>query len=68
MTRTERQNSGVMKGDVGRVVARLKKEPGNDIIADGGPSVVQEFIQRGLADDYQIAVLPVRLLEFTSIS
>ena len=48
-----------MKGDLSRIVARLRREPGKDIIVDAGPSLVQEFIQRGLADDYRIFVMPV---------
>ena len=59
MTRTDWQNSRVMKGDLSRIVARLRREPGKDIIIDGGPSVVQECIKRGLADDYRIVVSPV---------
>ncbi len=50
-----------MKGDLKRIVARLKREPGKDIIVDAGPSLVQEFIRRGLADDYRIIVWPVIL-------
>jgi len=42
-------------------VARLKREPGKDIIVDAGPSLVQEFIRRGVADDYRIIVWPVIL-------
>lgn len=53
------QNSRIMRGDLNKIVSDLKAEPGKDIIVDGGPSVVQEFIQRGLVDDYRIAVLPV---------
>ena len=61
LKKTEWQNSRIMKGDLPRIVARLKREPGKDIIVDGGPSTVQEFIQRGLADDYRIVVWPVIL-------
>ena len=61
MTETEWQNSRIMKGDLGRIIAQLKREPGKDIIVDGGPSVVQECIQRGLADEHWIAVFPVIL-------
>ena len=50
-----------MKGSLTRIVGRLKREPGKDIIVDAGPSLVHEFIQRGLADDYRIAVWPVIL-------
>src|SRR2546428_4319396 len=61
LKKTEWQNSRIMKGDLNRIVARLKQEPGKDIIVDAGPSLVQEFIQRGLADDYRIMVWPVIL-------
>jgi dihydrofolate reductase len=53
------QNTLIMKGDLNRIVARLKREPGKDIIVDAGPSLVQEFIRQGLADDYRILVMPV---------
>jgi dihydrofolate reductase len=58
---TEWQNSRIMSGDLAEIVSTLREEPGKDIIVDGGPSVVQEFIQRGLADDYRMAVWPVLL-------
>ena len=61
LTKTDWQNSRIMGGDLEEIVARLKAEPGKDIIVDGGPSLVQEFIQRGLADDYRMAVWPVIL-------
>lgn len=61
LTRAEWKNSRIMKGDLARIVARLKKEPGQDIIVDAGPSVTQEFIQRGLVDDYWFLVMPVVL-------
>jgi len=61
LKKTEWQNSRIMKGDLARIVARLKREPGKDIIVDGGPSVVQEFMQRSLADDYRMMVWPVIL-------
>ena len=43
------------------VISQLKSEPGKDIIIDGGPSLVQDCIQGGLADDYLILVMPVIL-------
>ena len=61
LKKTEWQNSRIMKGDLSRIVARLKREPGKDIIVEAGPSLIREFIQRGLADDYRIAVWPVIL-------
>jgi len=61
LKKTEWQNSRIMRGDLKRIVARLKREPGKDIIVDAGPSLVQEFIRRGLADDYRMMVWPVIL-------
>ena len=61
LKKTEWQNSRIMSGDLSEIVATLRAEPGKDIIVDGGPSVVQEFIQRGLADDCMMVVFPVIL-------
>jgi len=48
-----------MKGDLSTIVGKLKRERGGNIIAEGGPRLVQEFIRRGLADDYWMVVMPV---------
>jgi dihydrofolate reductase len=40
-----------MSGELSEVVAKLRTEPGNDIIMDGGSSLVREFIQCGLTGD-----------------
>ncbi len=53
------ENSRVMKGDLSTIVAKLKREKGGNIIAEGGPGLVREFMRRRLADDYWIAVQPV---------
>ena len=58
---TDWQNTRIMSGDLSDIVARLKAEPGKDIIVDGGPSLVHDFISRGLADDYRMAIWPVIL-------
>ncbi len=59
LKKAEWQNTRIMKGDLARIVGRLRREPEKDIIVDAGPSLVQEFIQRGLADDYRIFLMPV---------
>jgi ATP-dependent Clp protease ATP-binding subunit ClpA len=38
LKKTEWQNSRIMKGNLNRIVARLKREQGKDIIVDAGPS------------------------------
>lgn len=61
LTETGWQNSRIMSGDLKEIVEKLKAEPGKDIIAEGGPALVHDFIKNGLADDYRIAVWPVIL-------
>lgn len=52
-------NSRILKGDLKRVIAKLKREPGKDIIVEGGPALVRDVINRGLADDYWVLMQPV---------
>jgi dihydrofolate reductase len=56
---TSWENSRIMRGNLGEIVARLKREKGGNIIAEGGPRLIQEFIRQGLADDYWAIVQPV---------
>ena len=53
------ENSRVLHGDLGKILARLKREKGGNIIVDGGPSLISEVIDRKLADDYWLVVMPV---------
>jgi dihydrofolate reductase len=53
------ENSRIMKGDLSKIVAKLKREKGGNIIAEGGPRLILEFLRRGLADDYWLVVQPV---------
>jgi dihydrofolate reductase len=53
------ENARIMKGDLAKIVARLKREKGGNIIAEGGPALIQEFMRRRLADDYWLIVQPV---------
>jgi dihydrofolate reductase len=55
------ENSRIMKGDLAKIVAKLKREKGGNIIAEGGPRVIQEFMRLQLADDYWFIVQPVVL-------
>jgi dihydrofolate reductase len=52
-------NSRIMSGDLSEIVAKLKRENGGNIIAEGGPRLILEFLRRGLADDYWLVVQPV---------
>ena len=53
------ENSRILKGDLSQIVAKLKREKGGNIIAEGGPRLIQEFLRRRLADDYWFFIMPV---------
>lgn len=59
LKRTEWANSRIVKGDLAKIVAKLKRENGGNIIIEGGPRVINEVIRRNLADDYWVLVMPV---------
>ena len=65
-------NSTVIKGDVAEQVAKLKQEPGGDILVNGSRQLVQTLAEHGLVDEYRLMVFPVvlgagkRLFEETS--
>jgi dihydrofolate reductase len=42
-------------------VARLKHEPGKDILAHGGAAFAQSLVRLGLVDEYRLLVHPVAL-------
>ena len=51
--------SRIASGDTAAEVARLKAEPGGEIVAHGGVSFVRSLIRLGLVDEYRLWVLPV---------
>lgn len=53
------ENSRIMKGDLSKVVAKIKKEKGGNIIVEGGPRLILEVIRKDLADDYRVLMMPV---------
>jgi dihydrofolate reductase len=55
------RNARVMSGDLASDIARLKSEPGNDIMAHGGASFARSLVRLGLVDEYQLLVHPVAL-------
>lgn len=52
-------NSRVLKGDLAKIVSKLRREKGGNIIIEGGPRVIHEVLRRNLADDYWFLVMPV---------
>lgn len=56
------QNSTLLKGDVADAVARLKEQPGKDIVVLGSGALVRSLMQRNLIDDYVLLIHPLVLL------
>ena len=53
------ENTTVIRGDLVDTVARLKAEPGQDIIMYGFGPVAETFLRHGLLDEIQIGINPV---------
>jgi dihydrofolate reductase len=51
----------IASGDLGEEIARLKREPGNDLIAYGGARFDQALSRLGLVDEYRLMVQPAAL-------
>ncbi len=55
----EWQNSSLLEGDVAEEVARLKQEPGKNILISGSATLVGSLLQHGLLDELGLMVCPV---------
>jgi dihydrofolate reductase len=51
-------SSRIASGDTEQEIARLKAEPGGEIIAHGGTRFVRSLVRLGLVDRYRFYVLP----------
>jgi dihydrofolate reductase len=51
----------IASGDLAEEIARLKHEPGKDIVAHGGAGFARSLVASGLIDEYQLIVHPVAL-------
>jgi dihydrofolate reductase len=59
LKRLDWENSRVLKGDLAKIVARIRSEKGGNIIIEGGPRLIHEVLRLDLADDYWFLVMPV---------
>ena len=50
--------SRIASGDTAEEIARLKAEPGGEIVAHGGVEFARSLIRLGLVDEYRLLVLP----------
>jgi dihydrofolate reductase len=55
------QNSTLLKGDASETVARLKKEPGKDVLVMGSGVLAGSLIRHNLVDVYKLLIHPLVL-------
>ena len=61
LKKTDWANSRILKGDLAKIIAKLKSEKGGNIIIEGGPRLISDVLRLNLADDYWFLVQPVVL-------
>jgi dihydrofolate reductase len=61
LTKAEWKESRIARGDLSEEIARLKSEPGKDIMTHGGAAFVQALSREGLIDEYRLVISPVAL-------
>jgi dihydrofolate reductase len=54
-------NSTLLKGDAAEAVARLKEQPGKDLVVLGSGALVQSLMRRNLVDEYVLTIHPLVL-------
>jgi dihydrofolate reductase len=59
----EWENSHLIEGDVPEAVAKLKQQPGQDLVVYGSHDLVHGLMEHDLIDEYQLWVYPVVLGE-----
>jgi dihydrofolate reductase len=52
-------NSTLMEGDLAEAVAKLKQQPGKDMVVLGSGVLVQSLARRNLVDEYQLLIHPI---------
>jgi dihydrofolate reductase len=52
------EGSSIIKGNVAEEIAKLKQQPGKDIIIDGSATLVHSLMGTDLIDEYRFLVLP----------
>jgi dihydrofolate reductase len=54
-------NSTLLKGDAAEAVAKLKQEPGKDLVVMGSGELVQSLMRANLIDEYVLLIHPLVL-------
>jgi dihydrofolate reductase len=55
------RNSTLLEGDAAEAVARLKEQPGADLVVLGSGELVQSLMRRNLVDEYLLLIHPLVL-------
>jgi class 3 adenylate cyclase/dihydrofolate reductase len=61
LKRADWNNSTIIAGDVAAQVAKLKAQPGRDLLVYGSADLVDELLRHDLVDEYRLLVFPVIL-------
>ncbi len=59
MKETDWENTTFLRGPLVEEIARLKAQPGKEIVATGSITLVRALIEAGLVDEYRLFVYPV---------
>ena len=57
----------IARGDTADEIARLKQEPGGEIVAHGGAKFVRSLARLELVDEYRLYVMPFAIGSGTSM-
>ncbi|MEW6702755.1 MAG: dihydrofolate reductase family protein [Bacteroidota bacterium] len=67
MKKAEWKNTKVIGGDIVQEMKRMKKSKGLDMVILGSGSIVTQFADAGLIDEYQIMIDPVAIGKGTTM-
>jgi dihydrofolate reductase len=67
LERADWPESRIAGGDTAEEIAKLKEEPGGEIVAHGGFSFTQSLVKLGLVDELRLYIFPVALGRGVSI-
>jgi len=52
------EKSRILRGDISKEMARLKSQPGGNMLLGGGPRITQELLRLGQVDELRLTVFP----------
>ncbi|MCD9020735.1 dihydrofolate reductase family protein [Cohnella silvisoli] len=61
LDRVESSHTTLIKANIAEEIAKLKQQPGKDLVIFGSPSIARTFIELGLIDEYRLTISPVIL-------